>query len=161
MQQSIAMTVPEHSDLDANTASIIVNEAPWIPTNNILTKPDRAAIEAHRQFFSVVFHQSSSISERLAEAPLKSVNHLVSVADAYQSLHLVAVPIDNHMILNLLPDVTRFCSNHPRELLHLAISLRPKWLHKEVECRLIGDSNKSHIKITQMFNRCGIAALIV
>ena len=155
------MNVLESPGLDTDTASIFLNEAPWIPKDDGLTKPRQAVIMAHRQFFRVLFHQPLSDSNLLSGSLLDSLRHLVSVADAYQSLHVVAVPIDHHMVVHVLPDIAQFYFKKPQELLYLAIRLKCKWLFREVVCRLIGDPTKDAEKIMQMFSIYGTASLIV
>ena len=108
-----------------------------------------------------MFHQPLIITNRRSQSQLKPNQRIESVADTYQSFHIVAVPIKNYMLVNVLPDIAQLVKKEPEDFNCIAISLKSVWLYKEVICRLISDPTKNDDKIMDMFASSGVAPLII
>ena len=73
------------------------------------------------------------------ENAVKSIHTLVRIADAYDSLTVVSMPVDNFLIRNYGLNIERLSNSMCKELLEIAMKICSRWLFKEIGCRIIAD----------------------
>lgn len=136
-QNHEALLAPPLQNVSEDTASLFLNEDPWVTSDDSQTHRRMNIISNYRTFFQIMFHEFSELSNEVAES-VKTLTSLLAIADAYGSLAILKMPIE--LVLRpLQSDLVQACGDHYFELIPLAIAAQSTWLFKEVICRLVGD----------------------
>ena len=138
-QTAEAEHATETPDIDVDTAAMFTKSAPWVPLDNDITSSRKYVIEAHRQYLKLVHHIPLATDPSNFENAVKSIHTLVRIADAYDSLTVVSMPVENFLIRNYSLDLKRFSNAMNAELCDIAMKIRSRWLLKEIGCRIIAD----------------------
>ncbi|KAF6220184.1 hypothetical protein HO133_003315 [Letharia lupina] len=134
-----AVHVAETPGLHFSTAAIFTRCAPWVPQDNNKTSFRTYTTEAHRQYLKLIHHIPLAIDPSNFEYVVKSIYTLVRVADAYDSLSVVSMPVENYLIRYHSSDIERFSNANYKELLNIAMKIHSRWLLKEIVSRIIAD----------------------
>lgn len=159
-QTAEAVHVAEKPGLDIDTAAIFTAYAPWIPQDNTKTSARKKIIEAHRQYLNLVHHTPLAIESSKFKYVVDSIHHLVCVADAYDSLSVVSMPVENFLIRHHRSDIKRLCNVDCKKLLNIVMKIRSGWLLKEIVCRIIGDPLWGDQDIERKFGNSDAAELL-
>lgn len=138
-QTAGAVHVAETPGLHFSTAAIFTRCAPWVPQDNNKTSFRTYTIEAHRQYLKLIHHIPLAIDPSNFEYVVKSIYTLVRVADAYDSLSVVSMPVENFLIRYHSSDIERYSNANYKELLNIAMKIHSRWLLKEIVSRIIAD----------------------
>lgn len=160
-QKPEAVHAVETSGLDTDTAAIITDCAPWVPQDNDKTSSRRYIIEAHRLYLKMMHHVPLVIDPSSFQCVVKSIYTLVCVADAYDSLSVISMPVESFLILHHRSDIDRFYDVNYKEPLIIAMKIRSRWLLKEIVCRLIADPQWNDYDIERNFSSCGAGELLL
>ena len=131
------MARPEGYSQD--TASIFLANSPWIPDGDSRTAHRTSTIEAYRQYHGILVHHPLEAPTQDFEAAIECVYHLISVVDAYNSLKILACPVENYIVRHYKVHIQEPGKEYEK-LLYIELNIESKWLFREVLRRMISDS---------------------
>lgn len=160
-QTAEAVHAAETQDIDVDTAAMFTKCAPWVPLDNDETEDRMYSIEAHRQYLKLMHHISLAIDPSNFENAIKSIHALVRTADAYDSLTVVSMPVENFLIRNHSLDLENVSHTIYKELVDIAMKIRSHWLLKEIGCRIIADPRWDDHDIERSLYSSGAGELLL
>lgn len=160
-QSAEAVHATETPDINIDTAAMFTRYAPWVPQDNDKTTSRTYATEAHRQYLKLVHHIPLAIDPSNFENAIKSIYALVRTADAYDSLTVVSMPVENFLIRNHSLDLENLSGTMYKELVDIAMKIRSHWLLKEIGCRIIADPRWDDHDIERSLYSTGAGELLL
>lgn len=160
-QAAGASHIAETPDLNIDTAAMFTKCAPWVPQDNVKTGPRTCTIEAHPQYLKLLHHTPLAIDPSNFEYVLMSIDTIVCVADAYDSLSVVSVPVEIFLIRYRSSDIEGSSNVNHKEILNIAMKIRSRWLLKEIFCRIIADPLWEDQEIERYFSSSGAGELLL
>ena len=153
-------SVPESSSLSVDTASIYLTHAPHVPSDESKTKSRLALIRAHRHYLETLYYKPLHFDTKKFPELLKTMMHVLRLADAYGSLAIFQMPIET-AFGKLRSDLDRLCGKYYFNIIYIAKLARSAWLFQYAICRLVGDPTWADDRIRKTFDMLGVVSLVL
>lgn len=129
---------------DTSTDALVTtaSTAPWESDADPTANTRSEIICAHRMLLRAIFHEPLNLQSQDFGTVVRLVYNLVRVADAYDTLKLLTIPIENVFARYYKGDITTMYKDHYQELVFVATKINTKWLFREVVCRIIPDPSE-------------------
>ena len=96
-----------------------------------------------------MFQVPLNLSTDKYKTAIELVVELVRVADAYDSLKMLTMPIENHLARFYQSSVAKDLEDNYQQLLHIAMKLQTTRLFRGVICRAIPSEHYSEFHVLQ------------
>ena len=154
------MSSPSPPDVTQDTASILLNHAPYVPTNDSKTESRLDVICAYRHYLETLYHESLDLSEHIFAKLMNLLDDVVRIADAYGSLSTFQMPI-RLAFEPFRSALSKSCDKNYLRLLFIAMKIRFAWLFKLVICRWVGDPAWTDDRISKVLKDSEVISLIL